>query len=226
MRLPDSVSRRGLMLALGAGGVALGSGRQALADPVFGFRIVTDADAIAVFGVQNENGVFATSMIPVTTASVTRAVDACSIATSLFPYSASTMSAVWSGAYIAGSTDSRLVVQLTVDTSNSIIGSIRSGVAQATVTSAGSAVASLNAGSTSGGTVYKHALAAQLDDFALVRDGGSPVTDTSGAMPSAATAMFVGGNTYSASQSFSGHIRQITYLPRRITNAELQERTS
>lgn len=33
--LPDSVSRRGLMLALGAGGVVLGSGRQALADPVF-----------------------------------------------------------------------------------------------------------------------------------------------------------------------------------------------
>jgi alkaline phosphatase D len=35
MRSLDSVSRRGLMLALGAGGVALGSGRQALADPVF-----------------------------------------------------------------------------------------------------------------------------------------------------------------------------------------------
>lgn len=35
MNLPDSVSRRGLMLALGAGGVVLGSGRQALADPVF-----------------------------------------------------------------------------------------------------------------------------------------------------------------------------------------------
>jgi alkaline phosphatase D len=35
MNLPDSVSRRGLMLALGAGGVVLGSSRQALADPVF-----------------------------------------------------------------------------------------------------------------------------------------------------------------------------------------------
>ncbi|MDP3370306.1 MAG: alkaline phosphatase D family protein, partial [Brevundimonas sp.] len=35
MRSLDSVSRRGLVLALGAGGVALGSGRQALADPVF-----------------------------------------------------------------------------------------------------------------------------------------------------------------------------------------------
>jgi alkaline phosphatase D len=35
MRPFDSVSRRGLMLALGAGGVVLGSGRQALADPVF-----------------------------------------------------------------------------------------------------------------------------------------------------------------------------------------------
>jgi alkaline phosphatase D len=35
MSLPHSVSRRGLMLALAAGGVALGAGRQALADPVF-----------------------------------------------------------------------------------------------------------------------------------------------------------------------------------------------
>ena len=35
MRSLDSVSRRGLMLALGAGGVVLGSGRKALADPVF-----------------------------------------------------------------------------------------------------------------------------------------------------------------------------------------------
>ena len=35
MTLPSSVSRRGLMLALGAGGVALGAGHAALADPVF-----------------------------------------------------------------------------------------------------------------------------------------------------------------------------------------------
>ena len=35
MRSPDSVSRRGLMLTLGGGGLVLGSGRQALADPVF-----------------------------------------------------------------------------------------------------------------------------------------------------------------------------------------------
>jgi len=35
MILPSSVSRRGLMLALAAGGVSLGHGRQALADPVF-----------------------------------------------------------------------------------------------------------------------------------------------------------------------------------------------
>ncbi|MFN3668370.1 MAG: alkaline phosphatase D family protein [Brevundimonas sp.] len=35
MRPFDSVSRRGLMLALGGGGVVLGSGRRALADPVF-----------------------------------------------------------------------------------------------------------------------------------------------------------------------------------------------
>lgn len=35
MSLPSSVSRRGLMLAVVAGGVSLGAGRRALADPVF-----------------------------------------------------------------------------------------------------------------------------------------------------------------------------------------------
>jgi alkaline phosphatase D len=35
MPLPSFVSRRGLMLAFGAGGVALGVGGRAIADPVF-----------------------------------------------------------------------------------------------------------------------------------------------------------------------------------------------
>jgi len=44
---------------------------QTLANPVVGFRIVTSGDAIAVDFVQNENGTFATSPIPVTTVAVT-----------------------------------------------------------------------------------------------------------------------------------------------------------
>lgn len=48
---------------------------QTLADPTVGFRIVTSGDAIAVDYVQNENGVFQSSVIPTTTVAVTRAAD-------------------------------------------------------------------------------------------------------------------------------------------------------
>lgn len=48
---------------------------QTLANPTVGFRLVTSGDKIAVDGVQNENGVFATSVIFTTSASVTRAAD-------------------------------------------------------------------------------------------------------------------------------------------------------
>lgn len=48
---------------------------QTLANPTVGFRIVTNADAIAVDFVQNENGKSATSAIATTTVAVTRNVD-------------------------------------------------------------------------------------------------------------------------------------------------------
>ena len=48
---------------------------QTLANPSVGFKIATNGDAIAIDLVQNENGAFATSAIPTTTASVTRSVD-------------------------------------------------------------------------------------------------------------------------------------------------------
>jgi len=53
---------------------------QTLANPTVGFRIVTSGDAVAVDFVQNENGTSATSDIPTTTASVTRANDIAYIA--------------------------------------------------------------------------------------------------------------------------------------------------
>ena len=46
---------------------------QTLANPTVGFRVVTNADAIAVDFVQNENGAFQSSPIAVTTVAVTRA---------------------------------------------------------------------------------------------------------------------------------------------------------
>lgn len=48
---------------------------QTLANPTVGWRIVTSGDAIAVGWINNENGTSATSYIPTTTTSVTRALD-------------------------------------------------------------------------------------------------------------------------------------------------------
>lgn len=50
---------------------------QTLANPVVGFRLVTNGDAIAVDMVQNETGNVETSPIPTTTVAVTRAADVC-----------------------------------------------------------------------------------------------------------------------------------------------------
>lgn len=46
---------------------------QTLANPVVGFRLAESGDAIAVWGIQNENGTFATSPIVTTAAPVARA---------------------------------------------------------------------------------------------------------------------------------------------------------
>jgi hypothetical protein len=62
---------------------------QTLANPTFGFRIVTNGDSIAVDFVQNEPGMFPTSEIPTTTLDVTRARDA-----SVFSYYAAANQAI------------------------------------------------------------------------------------------------------------------------------------
>jgi hypothetical protein len=51
---------------------------QTLANPSVGFRLVTNADKIAVDYVQNETGIFPTTAIATTTVAVTRATDALS----------------------------------------------------------------------------------------------------------------------------------------------------
>jgi len=94
-----------------------------------------------------------------------------------------------------------------------------------TVSSAGSIQVTLNPGVPSAsasklGSVYK------TNDFAAAYNGGTVATTASGSLPVSVTKMDIGNLVGAAGTFLNGHIRQITYLPRRISNAELQTRTT
>lgn len=75
----DAVGADWQTIVVTAGWTRLEIPTKTLANPNFGFRIVTNGDAIDVDFVQNENGTFASSAIPTTTVAVTRGADSYSL---------------------------------------------------------------------------------------------------------------------------------------------------
>jgi hypothetical protein len=182
---------------------------------------------VYLWGAQLEAGSFATSYIPVgaTTAGATRNPDVASVGTNQFPYSATEGTLVFSGSII-GSLGAATVdfVQLSNGVSNSVaidIGVFSLGSIFQVLNS--TTQASLSLGSMSVGSAVKIAGAYKADDFAGVLSNGTVQTDVSGTVPTGITTMGIGyrlGGVY-----MNGHVRQITYIPRRLSNAELQART-
>ena len=114
-----------------------------------------------------------------------------------------------------------------VDENNTIaIGySLTSAAARILVTNGGPTQADLYPSGASASTPNKLGLAFATNDFSAVVNGGTAATDPTGSAP-VATGLFMGASSAQGISRFSGHIRQITYLPRRISNAELQTRTT
>lgn len=176
-----------------------------------------------IYGAQLEAGSFATSYIPTTSASATRSADAASVATSAFPYNASEGTIVAAFDTVAGvSTVFKDIAVLSDGTSSN---RIRLYVNTAStslflVSTGGVTQANVSTSAVSVGTPAKFAGAYKTDDFAATLNGAAVVDDTVGSVPSGITSLDIGG-----AASLNGHIRQITYIPRRLTNAELQART-
>ena len=182
---------------------------------------------------QVEAGSFATSYIPTDASTVTRNADVASVATSQFPYSASEGTLVAAFDFLGYKTNTVMtVVSAGTDNSNLIrlfqfsSSNVQSG-AQLGYSSIVSGLFQADQNIKSApavGTVYKSAAAFKANDFAGCADGGTVLIDTSGAMPSATT--FGVGMSPAKTNQLNGHLRQITYIPRRLTNAELQSRTA
>jgi hypothetical protein len=190
------------------------------------------AGTVYAYGAQLEFGGFATSYIPNgdAIAGATRNADVASVSTQAFPYSATEGTLVANGSPLASVANTTNVIAELGDggatnifemyrvsgTTNGAL-YVASGGVGSTITISNAFPA--NAASKFGG-VYK------VNDFQAAANGtlGTPVT--SGAVPTAASNLYIGKYGGGTTTQWNGHIRQITYLPRRISNAELQTRTA
>ena len=181
-----------------------------------------------IWGAQVEVGTFPTSYIPTTTASVVRSADVCSISASNFTgfwnQSAGTLVEAFEASpntnttYVSASNGN--IVQNSVHMDND------TGLMRAVYYSGSSLVATLDLGSVGTvGTVNTIATAYSVNDFAASRNGGTVVTDTSGAVPASLSQMNIGADERSQTPtSFYSNrcIKSLRYYKKRLANAKLQ----
>ena len=188
---------------------------------------------------QLELGSFATSYIPTKTSSVSRAADISNIATAAIPYN------LGEGTLVAAFTpitvgSTRNVVQLDDGTWNDRItlGTTSTPNGSFVVVDNGTSQASITTGTPSANTNIKLATRFATNDFAMSANGAVVATDTSGSVPTVNTLQLAvneppavvtwdaTADTYTQSVSteeiLNGWVRQITYMPRKLSNAELQ----
>ena len=187
--------------------------------------------SVLLWGFQLEAGSFATSYIPTSGSTVTRAQDTPLITGTNFTdfYNQSEGTLVLSAdiGYLATSNQTAVAFEDTSNVSATFIamgyntGGGGSGTAGAWYNSSGttSAFAAHNIGITIN-TEFKQAYAYKLNDFSSVANGSTPITDTSGGLTSLIDRVRFG--IYHYDGMTSGHIRQFKYYNKRLPNAQLQ----
>jgi hypothetical protein len=74
--------------------------------------------------------------------------------------------------------------------------------------------------------VVKSALSVKTSDFAVTINGNAPTSSTSGTLSTSMTNMTIGRDIVGIDNAFlNGHIAQLTYYPRRLSNTQLQNLT-
>jgi hypothetical protein len=192
----------------------------------FAGGVETAGEYAYVWGAQLEAGAFATSYMTTTTSQFTRAVDVASVNT-LSPW----FNAAAGTLYFEGDTavPASLVLRNLTSMNDATVNNLNrtylyNGTVGGSTTTGGVTQADIGGGSYTVNTVFKFAYATAANNFAAVLNGGAPATDALGTMPSGLT-------TFEIASSFAGtvntgHIRRITYYPRRLSNTELQTLTT
>lgn len=174
---------------------------------------------ISFWGAQLEAGSFPTSYIPTTTAAATRAADGAVMTGAnfsswyrqdegtLFADATSPLATGYIWTLMRAGVGYGPRIQNTLNGVNVSYGAV--------VDNAGAVIVSFTRSG------LKSAFALKTDDYALSANGGSVITDNSGAIPTEIAQLKLGIDSVGGT-ALNGHIRRIAYFPRRLSNAELQ----
>jgi hypothetical protein len=177
-----------------------------------------------VWGAQVELGAFATSYIPTTTASVTRATEAVTLAYSAIPsFSTAYIFIVEYVHFAVFSTTnySRVVVGFGAVTNTALIGT--NGSTTHKFWQANDPGADINLGTIVVDQIYKAAYLSKAGDYAVSLDGAAVSTSADATALGTPTSLIMGFGAGGNDPRFNGYIRKLVYLPRdRSNNAELQ----
>jgi hypothetical protein len=193
-------------------------------NPTVGIRIVTSGDAVDIALFQHEVGAFITSPIYTGSASVTRAGDMPGLATSgVFPFSTTAGSVIWKGSLSSASSDTHIWNLSDVSINERFIAFESSGNIKLLVADGGVTQAFLSGAAVVADTLTKYGSAWAANDFAHVADGGAAQTDASGTLPTVTTLKL---GAREGDNAGCLRIKQFLYVPRRMTNNELQAATT
>ena len=185
-------------------------------------------DGIFIYGGQLEAGAFATSYIPTVASQVTRAADvAVMTGTNFSSWYNATEGTLFGQADWMGLSNNDYFFAINNGATSNIIGI---GVSNAPLTRFIVIDGTVTQASISGSTpvanvAFKIAGAYQVNNFAAATNGTLGPVDTSGTVPTGMSEVSL-TSSFGNANLFNGHIRQIVYYPRRLSNAELQGITS
>ena len=178
-----------------------------------------------VWGAQAEVGYYPTSYIAATSATVTRAADMLTIATSAFPFNAVEGTLyVESSLYAVGDTPVRVAAAIENSSAELIYINYHDTEAGdpiycAVVDGGVGQVSTKILAATTVGTFYKAAIGYKPNDTGVAGEG-TATTDTSCTTPTVTT-LRIGSFTGSGTNMLHGHVKHVAYFPRRLSNAEL-----
>jgi hypothetical protein len=200
---------------------------ETITNPVFGISCATSGDAIDVDYCQSEAGAFITSPIYTGSASVTRAADDIKLSPKALPYI--TTAGTLFSKYVGTSNANAVLAQLGDGATNDyfLIYQSATPLFQTRMNAAAANVAAIDAGALTPAVDVKFAGAFAANDVASVANGSVLGTDsdTGGAVPGAATELRIGSYAAGSLQP-NTRIKQIMYLPRRMSNADMQTVTT